>query len=127
MCRERDVGYIAGIPTCRERDVGHIAGIPMGRERDVGHIKGIPTCRERDVGHIEGIPIRRERDVGHIEGMSLCFYHCCCVETKRIKPHPRPLSKGRGGKSKRRGILGDVSADIIRKEIDANLLAGLVR
>ena len=24
MCRERDVGYIEGIPTCREHDVGHI-------------------------------------------------------------------------------------------------------
>ena len=24
MCRERDVGYIEGIPTCRERDVGHM-------------------------------------------------------------------------------------------------------
>ena len=67
MCRERDVGYIEGIPTCRERDVGHIEGIPTCRERDVGHIEGIPMCRERDVGHIEGIPIRRERDVGYIE------------------------------------------------------------
>ena len=38
MCRERDVGYIEGIPTCRERDVGYIEGIPMCRERDVGHM-----------------------------------------------------------------------------------------
>ena len=38
MCRERDVGYIEGIPTCRERDVGHIEGISTCRERDVGHM-----------------------------------------------------------------------------------------
>ena len=38
MCRERDVGYIGGIPTCRERDVGHIEGFPTCRERDVGRI-----------------------------------------------------------------------------------------
>ena len=67
MCRERDVGYIAGFPTCRGRDVGHIGGFPTCRERDVGHIEGFPTCREPDVGHIEGIPIRRGRDVGHMD------------------------------------------------------------
>ena len=49
MCRERDVGYIEGIPTCRERDVGHIEGIPTCRACDVGYIEGFPTCRERDV------------------------------------------------------------------------------
>ena len=38
MCRERDVGYIEGIPTCRERDVGHTEGIPTCRGRDVGHM-----------------------------------------------------------------------------------------
>ena len=52
MCRERDVGYIGGIPTCRERDAGHIEGIPIRRERDVGRMEGFPTCRERDVGHM---------------------------------------------------------------------------
>jgi len=67
MCRERDVGYIGGIPMCRERDVGYIGGFPRCRERDVGYIEGIPTCRERDVGHIEGIPTCRERDVGHMD------------------------------------------------------------
>ena len=38
---------------CRERDVGYIAGFPMCRERDVGYIEGFPTCRERDVGHMD--------------------------------------------------------------------------
>ena len=67
MCRERDVGYIGGIPTCRERDVGHMEGIPTCRERDVGYIGGFPIRRERDVGRIEGFPIRRERDVGRMD------------------------------------------------------------
>ena len=38
MCRERDVGYIEGIPTCRERDVGHIGGFPTYGEHNVGYM-----------------------------------------------------------------------------------------
>ena len=53
MCRERDVGYMEGIPMCMERDVGYIGGFPTCRERDVGHIEGFPTCRERDVGRMD--------------------------------------------------------------------------
>ena len=67
MCRERDVGYIEGIPIRRERDVGYMEGFSISRERDVGHIEGIPTCRERDVGHIEGFSMCRERDVGRMD------------------------------------------------------------
>ena len=67
MCRERDVGYIEGIPIRRERDVGYIEGFPIRREHDVGHIEGFPMCMERDVGHIEGIPTCRERDVGRMD------------------------------------------------------------
>ena len=90
MCRERDVGYIGGIPTCREHDVGYIAGIPTCRERDVGHIEGIPTCRERDVGHMDAQIRDKARSSPAVGLLRALWTHFASA------PFPAPVADFRG-------------------------------